>query len=206
MRLEQARKSFRQHDTPRVRTPRLRLKPKSPRGGHVDGAWWPRSDDLTTELPDLIAVLSLRLGEIDRVTYNVNEIEAPAQLTTGGRAVQLDGSHRPPSNTIEVTRRTRSKIILLVVPWYTAPDYAYGIVMSAAASNDASSVDTLLMSSKQDRESRTRATPHRGVGNHKADPNARRVGIDIALRRFAATSPSSRRFTAPHHHVRDKAQ
>jgi hypothetical protein len=159
MTLEQVRKSIRQHETPRVRTPRLRLKPKAPPSGHVDGAWWPRSDDLTTELPDLIAVLSYRLGEIDRVTYNLNEwIEAPAQLTTGGRAVQLDRRQRPPSNTLEVLDANRNKLVLLVVPWYTAPDYAYAIVMSAAAPNDASSVDTLLMISEQDRESRTRAT------------------------------------------------
>ena len=103
MTLDQARKSFRQHDTPRVPTPRLRLKPKGPPSGHVDGAWWPRSDDLTTELPDLIAVLSFRLGEIDRVTYNFNEwIEAPAQFTTGAG---------DPSNSTEATasRPTRSK-------------------------------------------------------------------------------------------------
>ena len=163
MTLDQARKSFGQHDTPRVRTPRLRLKPKGPPSGHVDGAWWPRSDDLTTELPDLIAVLSFRLGEIDRVMYNFNEwIEAPAQFTTGGRPVQLDGRHRQSSNTLEVLDANRNKIVLLVVPWYTAPDYAYAIVMSAAAPNDASSVDTLLMISEQDRESRTRATAAQG--------------------------------------------
>lgn len=159
MTMEQARKSCRQHDTPRVRTPRLRLKPQESPSGHVDGAWWPRSDDLTVELPDLIAVLSFRLDEIDRVTYNVNEwIEAPAQFTAGGRPVRLDGCHGPPSNTLGVLDADRNKIVLLVVPWYTAPDYAYAIVMSAAAPNDASSVDTLLMISEQDRESRTRAT------------------------------------------------
>ncbi|WP_459956134.1 DUF5994 family protein, partial [Mycobacterium avium] len=26
-----------------ARTPRLRLKPKAPQSGYVDGAWWPRS-------------------------------------------------------------------------------------------------------------------------------------------------------------------
>ena len=39
-------------------TPRLRLKRKAPRTGYVDGAWWPHSDDLAAELPDLLAVLS----------------------------------------------------------------------------------------------------------------------------------------------------
>jgi Family of unknown function (DUF5994) len=163
MTLEQARKSFKQHDTPRGRTPRLRLKPMAPRTGYVDGAWWPRSDDLTTELPDLIAVLSFRLGEIDRVTYNFNEwIEAPAQLAAGGRAVQLNGRHRQPSNTLEVLDSNRNKIVLLVVPSHTDPDHAHAIVMAAAVPNDASSVDTLLMISEQDRESHTRATVAQG--------------------------------------------
>lgn len=159
MTLTQARSSFRELDAPRVRTPRLRLKPKAPRSGHVDGAWWPFSEDLTAELPDLIAVLSSRLGEIDRLRYNVDEwIEAPAQFTTGGRAIQLDGRRRWPSNTLEVLDANSDKIVLLVVPWSTDPDSAHAIVMSAAAPNDASSLDTLLMISEQDRESRTRAT------------------------------------------------
>jgi Family of unknown function (DUF5994) len=58
--------SGRRHTGPE-KTPRLRLKPKAPMSGRVDGAWWPRSDDLTKELPDLLAVLSVRLGAIDRV-------------------------------------------------------------------------------------------------------------------------------------------
>ena len=59
--------------TPPVHTPRLRLKPKAPQSGYVDGAWWPHSEDLTAELPDLLSVLSVRLGPIGRVIYSVNE-------------------------------------------------------------------------------------------------------------------------------------
>ncbi|EUA14764.1 hypothetical protein I546_0711 [Mycobacterium kansasii 732] len=43
------------------------MKPKAPTTGYVDGAWWPHGDDLPIELPDLLAVLSVRLGPIDRV-------------------------------------------------------------------------------------------------------------------------------------------
>ena len=63
------------HPTPPDYTPRLRLKPKAERTGHVDGAWWPWSDDLTKELPDLLAVLSVRLGPIERVMYNLGECQ-----------------------------------------------------------------------------------------------------------------------------------
>src|SRR5512132_2289997 len=81
-------------------TPRLRLKPKAATTGHVDGAWWPRSDHLAIELPDLLAVLSVRLGAVDRVMFNLAEwASVPRRLTTGGRAVRLDGYRRQPAST-----------------------------------------------------------------------------------------------------------
>ena len=70
---QQDRTDVGRHPTPPEHTPRLRLKPKAPHTGYVDGAWWPRSDDLTTELPDLLAVLSVRHGPIDRVLYKLND-------------------------------------------------------------------------------------------------------------------------------------
>jgi hypothetical protein len=126
-------------------TPRLRLKPKAPRSGHVDGAWWPRSDDLGAQLPDLLAVLSVRLGPIDRVLFNVNEwAKSTPKLSTGGRAVRLDGYQRQPVNTVEVIGLNRSRIALLVVPPNTNPDEAHATLMAAAGPNDASTVDGLL--------------------------------------------------------------
>src|ERR1700736_6945801 len=81
-----------QHYTPPVHTPRLRLKPKAPRSGYVDGAWWPRSDDLAAELPDLLAVLSVRLGRIDRVLYKLTEwAKTSAKLVTGGGGGRAGG-------------------------------------------------------------------------------------------------------------------
>lgn len=48
-------------------TLRLRTKPKAPTTGYVDGAWWPRSRDLAVELPALLAVPVVRLGQVQRV-------------------------------------------------------------------------------------------------------------------------------------------
>ncbi len=157
MTLEPARSSSTRDGTPDVRTPRFRLKPKAHGSGYVDGAWWPRSDDLMTELPDLIAVLSVRLGAISRVMYNLSEwTTTPSELATGGRAVRLDGYRRQPPNTLEVLDAEGNKIVLLVVPVHTDADPAHAIVMAAAASGNVSSVDTLLMISVKDRESRTK--------------------------------------------------
>jgi hypothetical protein len=142
---QEARAGGGRHPTPPEYTPRLRLKPKAPRSGYVDGAWWPWSDDLTNELPDLLAVLSVRLGRIERVMYNLGEwATAPAKATFGERAVRLDGYRRQPINTLEVRGVNREKIVLLVVPPSTKPDQAHTTMMAAAAPNDDSSVEGLL--------------------------------------------------------------
>ena len=144
------------HPAPPEHTPRLRLKPKVPHTGYVDGAWWPHSDDLTAEIADLLAGLSVRLGPIDRVLYKLNDwAKAPTELATGGHAVRLDGNGLQPPNTVEVLGLNRNKIVLLVVPPHIDPDRAHATMMAAAAPDDDSTVDGLLMISLRDRESRT---------------------------------------------------
>jgi len=134
-----------QRNSPPEHTPRLRLKPKAPRSGYVDGAWWPHSDDLAAELPDLLAVLSVRLGRIDRVMYNLNEwAKAPRKLATGGRQVRLDGYQHQPTSTVEVLGVNRNRIALLVVPPNVDPDQAHSTLMAAAAAGNDSTVNGLL--------------------------------------------------------------
>jgi hypothetical protein len=133
------------HNTPPDHTPRLRLKPKAPVSGYVDGAWWPHSDDLMKELPDLLAVLSVRLGAIDRVIYRLSDwATAPAKLATGGRRVRLDGYRIQPVNTLEVIGVHRNTILLLVVPPHTDSDHAHSTLMAAAAPDNNCTVDDLL--------------------------------------------------------------
>ena len=132
------------HEGPEI-TPRLRLKAKAPATGHVDGAWWPHSDDLVKELPDLLAVLSVRLGTVDRVLFNLAEwAKAPGRLLTGGRAVRLDGYRIQPAHTLEVLGMGHEKLLLLVVPPDTDADLAHAAMMTAAATDDISSVADLL--------------------------------------------------------------
>ena len=142
---QEARTDVGRHPTPPDFTPRLRLKPKAPRSGHVDGAWWPWSDDLTSELPDLLAVLSVRLGRIERVMYNLGEwATAPAKAVLGERSVRLDGYRRQPINTLEVRGVNRERILLLVVPPNTDSDQAHATMMAAATPNNDLSTEGLL--------------------------------------------------------------
>jgi hypothetical protein len=145
MTLQKSNTNVARRQTPPERTPRLRLKPKAPLSGYVDGAWWPHSDDLAAELPDLLAVLSVRLGPIDRVIYSLNEwAKAPRKLATDGRTVRLDGYRLQPVNTVEVLGLNRKKIVLLVVSPQADPDQAHAIMMTAAGPNNALTVNSLL--------------------------------------------------------------
>lgn len=153
MTLQKDHTNVARHQTPPVHTPRLRLKPKAPSSGYVDGAWWPRSDDLTAELPDLLAVLSVRLGPIGRVIYKLNEwAEVPKKFATDGRTIRLDGYRLQPVNTVEVLGLNRRRIVLLVVSPLADPDQAHAIMMAAAGPDNALTVDSLLRTSVQERE------------------------------------------------------
>lgn len=80
--------------------------------------------------------------------FNVNEwARHPAKLSTGGRAVRLDGYLHQPINTVEVIGLNRGRIALLVVPPNSDPAMAHDTLMAAASPDDASSVDGLLTSS-----------------------------------------------------------
>lgn len=146
MTLGQGRTGSGWKQNPPEHTPRLRMKPKAATTGYVDGAWWPRSDHLETELPDLLAVLSVRLGPIDRVIYKLAEwMTAPKKLPTDGRVIRLGGYTLQPANTIEVIGLNRSKIVLLVVPAHADTKDAHHTMMAAAAPGDTSTVESLLM-------------------------------------------------------------
>ncbi|MFD4672569.1 DUF5994 family protein [Lentzea sp. NPDC058450] len=71
---------------------RLRLRPKAPTTGHVDGARWPRTRDLAAELPVLLAVPAVRLGDNPRVSDDLTEWEtAPRQVAVGGVRIRRSG-------------------------------------------------------------------------------------------------------------------
>ncbi|MEE6178925.1 DUF5994 family protein [Mycobacterium sp. 050134] len=86
------------------------MKPKARTAGHVDGSRGPRSDDLSSELPDLLAMLGGRLDSVGRLMYDLAAgPKAPARLATGGRSVRLEGFTCRPANTLEVLGVDRKK-------------------------------------------------------------------------------------------------
>lgn len=82
----------------------LRLETTSFREGLLDGAWWPRTRDIVTELPALISVLTEHLGPITRVGVDASAWNyPPARLVVDGRVVHLV-SDPVGDDTVLVTR------------------------------------------------------------------------------------------------------
>lgn len=125
---------------------RLRMKPTLAGTGHVDGAWWPPTDELAGALPDLIALLAPQLRPITQVMYHPHGWTAgvPRRVSRGKQAVRLDGYHYQPADTIDLIGEDGTRLVLLVVPATTEPWVAESILSAAADSHDVSTTSELL--------------------------------------------------------------
>ncbi|WP_072943961.1 DUF5994 family protein [Rhodococcus koreensis] len=158
----------------------MRLKPAQSRG-FVQGAWWPRSTHLTDELPALLTALSRRLGPIDRIAYDENGwAPAPSRIDHAGNTVDLRHSKDQSSNTLAITGEKFGRLVLLVVPPYTDPVFAYATIMTAASPRDVSTADELLAIGAREAEDRRLAlrAQHRwesegGALHHRGDRSVR---------------------------------
>jgi len=62
----------------------IRLSVAHELGRDIDGAWWPRADRITNELPDLVAVLTPLLGDIDTINVNWQPLQRPPDFNWPG--------------------------------------------------------------------------------------------------------------------------
>ena len=108
------------------------MTPKARCADSVQGAWWPRSRDLESELPDLLAVLTVRMGSIERVVYDPDGwAPTPRQLAAVGRAVRLDAYRFHAFNTMYVFGSDGARIVLRVIPAATDAESAHSSLMVA---------------------------------------------------------------------------
>ncbi|RKT16960.1 hypothetical protein BX285_1320 [Streptomyces sp. 1114.5] len=119
---------------------RLYLAPSGPRAGRLDGAWWPRSQDLPFELPALAAELHKRWGHVARITVNPAQwLPLPRRIPVAGRTVHV--THTVHANgstavqdqhTISVRSHLPRRLTLLVVPPRTGAVAAARLMAAAA--------------------------------------------------------------------------
>ncbi|MGR6997380.1 DUF5994 family protein [Yinghuangia aomiensis] len=127
------------------RLPRLALEVPSTGRGMFDGAWWPRSDDATGELPDLVAAISAYAGRVVRVgIHRPHWRRIPHTVLISGNLPVRVSSVSTTAHTVVLTRSLRDQVLLLVVPPDTETDVAWAAMAAAATADSRTSAMDLL--------------------------------------------------------------
>ncbi|WP_051865393.1 DUF5994 family protein [Streptomyces griseus] len=113
--------------------PRLVLAPGETTPVLIDGAWWPRSRDLTAELPALIEILDPLWGRITRVTVNPTFWPViPRKVPVRGHVVHVGWfeAEQDPHKLLLLSY-TVGRWDLLVIPPETEPAIAARLMATA---------------------------------------------------------------------------
>ncbi|MFD5623212.1 MULTISPECIES: DUF5994 family protein [Streptomyces] len=130
----------------------LRLETTQSRQGLLDGAWWPRSRDVTIELPALITALTAHLGPITRVGLDTSAWrDIPTRLVIDGQVVHLDADPVG-DDTVLVTRGHNDHFALLVVPPDTTADAAHEAMARAVRADNITQATQILIATTPEPE------------------------------------------------------
>jgi hypothetical protein len=89
-----------------------------PSGRAADGTWWPRSDDLLTELADLLPLVSGHVGsEINHLSLHLGDWpDSPQLLHVHGHQVRLGWFHQLDPHVLTLGHGLEARTVLQVVP------------------------------------------------------------------------------------------
>lgn len=102
----------------------IRVCVASELGHDIDGAWWPRADRLTIELPNLITTLTPLLGDITSINVNWPPLQRPPDFNWPGwqgkrqHVITVNGSD--------------ACVNLLIIPYATCSGLALMVLRRAA--------------------------------------------------------------------------
>jgi hypothetical protein len=115
--------------------------------GFIDAAWWPRSLDLTTELPPLLEVLWTAAREINRISYNTGAWDpAPRRMRLEGRTVRLGGFATGDPLTVRLSDAWGTeRIDILVIAPSTDPAVAQRALLLASEADNPYRADEILI-------------------------------------------------------------
>ncbi|PBC40184.1 hypothetical protein CJ179_33280 [Rhodococcus sp. ACS1] len=115
-----------------TRTPRLLLRARDDHSAGVDGAWWPRTTNLTTELHDLISVLADRVGTTEQVSFDWNSMSVSQRGIDRPDGVRVSGPlpDQPPDIMYVFGTDGRRWELLVIAPM-TDADGAFDTMQKA---------------------------------------------------------------------------
>jgi hypothetical protein len=89
-------------------------------GRDIDGAWWPRADRITNELPTLVAALTPLLGDVASINVNWSPLQRPPDLNWPGwerrrqHVMTVCGAHAR-ANLLVISYATHTALALMVM-------------------------------------------------------------------------------------------
>lgn len=125
---------------------RLSLKLVTDAPGLLDGAWWPRSRDLSRELPSLVDALAPRWGRVTRLAANsLLWPVLPRKVPVNGHVVRVGwfGRELDPHGLLLRTGRV-DRWDLIVVPPETTPTAAARLMHAAVDPHRAATASALI--------------------------------------------------------------
>ena len=102
-------------------------------GADIDGAWWPHTGLVASELPELIEVLHRPLGEIVDICINWSATEAAVDLSSVATGARWQPSDRRRRHRLMAVSGRTACAKLLVVPHLTSRELGAMVMRCAAA-------------------------------------------------------------------------
>jgi Family of unknown function (DUF5994) len=126
--------------------PRLRLALSDSIGhGGLDGAWWPQSRNLETELADLVERFPASVGRIVRAVYSTPDWQpAPRRIRVGKSLVRVGSFPRDDNHRILLRLSNRQVLHVMVVPPDSSPSLAHAAMARAASPRNRDCAATIL--------------------------------------------------------------
>ncbi|MEY1675942.1 DUF5994 family protein [Gordonia sp. ABKF26] len=124
---------------------RFSLKPEGSARGAVDGAWWPRTHDLASELPAITQAVGRRLIRLERVGYGLVDWDAAAsgKVTFDGQTVRLEGFRTWTPGVVRFMG-PGGALTVTVIGSDTDPEVARATMTRATGSTNTQSAATLI--------------------------------------------------------------
>jgi len=108
----------------RRRANAIRVSVSCDLGRDIDGAWWPRADRITHELPNLVETLTPLLGEIVSINVNWPPLQRPPDFNCAG----WEGKHQH----VMTVSGCDTCANLLIIPYATYSGLALMVMRRAA--------------------------------------------------------------------------
>ncbi|MEW2293747.1 DUF5994 family protein [Streptomyces sp. NPDC006743] len=116
------------------------------REGILDGARWPRSRDMSAELPSLISALTEHLEPVTRVGQDGSAWDGlPPRVMVDGRVVHTDSSRSVTTPSSSPGAGDRDHFSLMLVPPDTSPDAARAATARAVRADDVTKAGQMLI-------------------------------------------------------------